>query len=605
MNKKKKLPSEEMLRYVALDLETKGLPSKGKPPEILCWSYAAWNGEEWESEYYAGMSKLRETVEYWNKNGIIFVFHNACFEVGILEMNGIFIDRYEDTKLMMFCLQTGEDCSLEALGEKIDYPKLDKPWKKHKDGDYPLAFSKELAEYCQRDTLVTIAGFFELWEEMHDNPQAKSVYETIELPLTQVVVEMEATGLSVDVDKFEELARHIETSASQVEEDCYSLIGRRYNVKERSFKNPKKDIEPVRTEQGEDGKPVYVYEYHEPINLSSSDQVATVLIERGWKPKVKTATGKPATSGTVLELVDDELASKIVELKQLQKLASSFTTTLPEFMDGKNIIRGHLNQTGARTGRFSCSNPNLQQVPKRSDLGKVMRNTFVSKDGMSMIVGDLSNIEVRVLAYYLHLVGDDNMANAFLSGENIHDTNAVSWNMERSLAKIAIFLIVYGGGAGKLAARARISYPEAKNAFNLIEARCPALSKLKKMAWSKAKGQGGKIQNLFGRTYHYPDLFSTDGMLRSRAERQCFNALIQGSSADIFKTLLVQSTNVVWSYNARFAVPVHDELIVYADNNVADTVASKLTELWSSSSFINPVPIEAEFGVGKCWGEIH
>lgn len=196
------------------------------------------------------------------------------------------------------------------------------------------------------------------------------------------------------------------------------------------------------------------------------------------------------------------------------------------------------------------------------------------------------------------------MADAFVNNLDLHQQNADSWGVTRDMAKKVLYLTLYGGGANKLAADSGLSLAEAEAIINQVNEKTPAIQTLKDMVYGGVKKKG-YIRTIGGRKLFYPDIRSKNRSLRGRAERQSFNALLQGSAADILKIISLNSYPTVKRYGARYVAAVHDESLFYCDSDMSHELAASLTEEWSNSGLLGRIPTTAEFKVGKKWSETH
>lgn len=196
------------------------------------------------------------------------------------------------------------------------------------------------------------------------------------------------------------------------------------------------------------------------------------------------------------------------------------------------------------------------------------------------------------------------MANAFINNLDLHQQNADAWGVTRDMAKKVLYLTLYGGGANKLAADSGLSLAEGEAIIEQVNKTTPAIEQLKNSVYDACKKKG-YIRTLGGRRLYYPDITSKNRSLRGRAERQAFNALLQGSAADILKIISIRSYPIVRKYGAAYVAAVHDESLFYVDADKSHDFANELTELWSSSGLLKDIPTTAEFKVGQKWSDTH
>lgn len=398
--------------------------------------------------------------------------------------------------------------------------------------------------------------------------------EEIELPLARVLASMEREGFLVDAKGIEDFGEELKTRIETLVADIYSEVG---------------------------------YEF----NLNSPKQLGEALFEKmGLPAKKKTKSGY-STNADVLEglAADYPVVAKILEYRTLAKLKSTYCDGLLKVICDDGRIRSTLNQTETRTGRISSTEPNLQNIPVRSELGREMRKFFRAKDGCVLVDADYSQIELRVLA---HMANDKNMIDAFNNGDDIHSITASQvFNMPlmmvtplmRSRAKAVNFGIVYGIGAFSLAKDIGVSRAEADSYIKGYLAHFSGVQKYMKDVIEKAKEQG-YVETAFARRRYLPELSSSNAMMRAFGERVALNMPIQGTAADIIKIAMIR----VWEclkeqcLNARLIMQVHDELIVEAPESEAKAVAGIVKREMENAVKMR-VNMQADVGIGKTWYE--
>lgn len=407
------------------------------------------------------------------------------------------------------------------------------------------------------------------------------VFNTLEMPLVTVLAAMEQRGIAVDHKAFSEFLDDVQSELEALTHRIHELAGRTFNIR-------------------------------------SSQQLADVLFETLQLPKAgKTKGGVASTSQEALEKLSGKhpVIEALLEFRKLEKLRSTYLEPLPRLADSSGRIHTSFNQTATATGRLSSSNPNLQNIPVRGELGARMRACFVAGPGYSIVSADYSQIELRVLA---HLSGDPTLVEAFRNNEDIHSRTAgllfdvaaadVTPAMRRN-AKTINFGLIYGMGAQKLAQDLGMSLKEAKT---FIERYFERLAKLKSFYDSveqEAK-ENGYVATMAGRRRFTPEILSENNQLRSQAKRQAINTRIQGSAADIIKIamLAVEHDAKLKQLGARQLLQVHDELLLEAPPDAARTVGERLAELMNA---VRPggealsVPLVVEWGVGRSWADAH
>ncbi len=401
---------------------------------------------------------------------------------------------------------------------------------------------------------------------------ADRLLSEVEIPVAVLLYEMERDGALVDREGLRDFGRQLAGIAQGLEEQIYLLAGR-------------------------------------PFNINSPKQLGTVLFEElGLKAPKKTKSGYSTASDVLEKLAfHHEIVSLVLEYRHVTKLNSTFVVGLSDAADAEGRVHTSFHQCGTATGRLSSSDPNLQNIPIRTELGRRMRQFFTAPEGMLLVDADYSQIELRLLA---HLSGDENMIRAFREGEDIHRSTAaavfgvpeemVTPEMRKS-AKAVNFGIVYGIGAFSLSEDLGISRREAADYIESYYARYPKIREYLDRTVEAAR-ETGYTTTLFGRRRKIPELSSSNHNLRAFGERVAMNSPIQGSAADLIKMAMVAvdrrlKENVP---GARIILQVHDELICEAPEKDAERVARILSEEMERAVTLS-VPLPADAGIGKNW----
>ena len=396
----------------------------------------------------------------------------------------------------------------------------------------------------------------------------------IEIPLAKVLGDMELKGFLVDADGLKKMSDELAVRISEIETEIFGLVG---------------------------------YEF----NLNSPKQLGVALFEKlGLPAKKKTKSGY-STNAEVLEDLKDKhpAVSLLLEYRQLAKLKSTYTDGLQNCVAEDGRIHTTFNQTEARTGRISSLEPNLQNIPVRTELGKKLREFFIAEDGNALVDADYSQIELRVLA---SIANDQNMISAFKSGADIHTATAAQvfglpidmvTPVLRSRAKAVNFGIVYGIGAFSLAKDIGVTRKEADNYIKNYLASYPNVALYMENTIKNAK-LNGYVTTLFGRRRYLPELSSSNGMLRAFGERVARNAPIQGTAADIIKLAMIKVFDTLKREvpSAKLILQVHDELIVECDKKDAETVSGILKTEMENAVHLS-VNLIADAHFGKTWLE--
>ena len=356
----------------------------------------------------------------------------------------------------------------------------------------------------------------------------------------------------------------------------------------------------------------------EVFNIRSAQQIGEVLFRKlGLSAGKSTRGGQASTSQAVLEKLSGEhpVVDALLEYRKLEKMRSTYLEPLPRLAGSDGRIHTTLNQTATATGRLSSSNPNLQNIPVRGDMGRRMRTCFTAGPGMKLISADYSQVELRVLAHYSQ---DPTLVAAFRNGEDIHTRTAALLHDvepsaigpdERRKAKTINFGLIYGMGPRKLAQDLAIPMTEAKMFIERYFARFAHIKEFFDSVEESAR-ELGYVTTLSGRRRPLPDMRSQSGQARALAERQAVNTLIQGSAADLIKfaMLAVFNDKELRRLKARLLLQIHDELIVEVPEDNAQAAAERLSVLMVDTAAWGidlAVPLVADAGVGQNWGEAH
>lgn len=353
----------------------------------------------------------------------------------------------------------------------------------------------------------------------------------------------------------------------------------------------------------------------ETFNLASPKQIQAIFFEKLGMPVIrKTKKGQPSTAEDVLQelAIEHELPRVILQHRGLSKLKSTYTDKLPKLIDA-NTGRVHTSyhQGGAATGRMSSSDPNLQNIPVRSDEGRRIRQAFIADQGNCILAADYSQIELRIMA---HLSADESLLSAFQQGQDIHRATAAEVfgvtleqveTEQRRAAKAINFGLIYGMSAFGLAKQLNVGRNEAQDYINLYFERYPGV----KIYMDNTREQAhelGYVETLFGRRLYLPEINSRNAMRRQYAERTAINAPMQGTAADIIKRAMINVHNRLLKneLSALMIMQVHDELVF----EVAETQVNQLSELlhleMEGAAELN-VPLLVDIGTGRNWDEAH
>jgi len=353
----------------------------------------------------------------------------------------------------------------------------------------------------------------------------------------------------------------------------------------------------------------------ETFNLASPKQIQAIFFEKLGMPIIrKTKKGQPSTAEDVLQelALEHALPRVILQHRGLSKLKSTYTDKLPKLID-TNTGRVHTSyhQCGAATGRMSSSDPNLQNIPVRSEEGRRIRQAFVADQGNCILAADYSQIELRIMA---HLSADESLLSAFQQGQDIHRATAAEvFNValdqveteQRRAAKAINFGLIYGMSAFGLAKQLNVSRPEAQDYINLYFERYPGVKNYMDNTQQQAH-ERGYVETLFGRRLYLPEINARNAMRRQYAERTAINAPMQGTAADIIKRAMIKVHNRLkcTDISALMIMQVHDELVFEVAENQVDALSELLHQEMEGAADLN-VPLLVDIGTGKNWDEAH
>ncbi|TDE54816.1 DNA polymerase I [Flavobacterium sp. GT3P67] len=439
---------------------------------------------------------------------------------------------------------------------------------------------EEIKEYAVEDADVTLQ-LKEIFTLELDKTGTKKLFEEIEIPLVKVLADMEKEGIRVDVDFLKSLSKTLDDDIKILEANIYETAG-------------------------------------EKFNLASPKQLGDVLFDKlkiGGAKQKKTKTGQYATGEEILSYLASEnpIVKDILDWRQLVKLQNTYVEALPNQVDKiTNRIHTDYMQTVAATGRLSSNNPNLQNIPIRTERGRQIRKAFVARDeNYTLVSADYSQIELRVIAA---LSGEENMIKAFQNHEDIHKSTASKvFNVpleevtreQRSHAKTVNFGIIYGVSAFGLSNQTSLSRSESAA---LIEAYYKTYPRLKSYIQEQIDfaRDNGYVQTILGRRRYLKDINSQNAIVRGGAERNAVNAPIQGSAADIIKIAMINIHEKLTSENwkSKMLLQVHDELVFDVHNSELEKIKPMIKHEMEHA-FKLDVPLDVDLGAGKDWLEAH
>ncbi len=432
-------------------------------------------------------------------------------------------------------------------------------------------------DYAAEDADITLRLHHALWPRLETEPGLKAVYTDIEMPLVPVLARMEKRGVLIDVDNLKHQSQALGKRMVEIQAEAYKEAGREFN-------------------------------------LASPKQLQAILFdELGLPVKVKTGKGAPSTNEEALDAIADDhpLPRLILDYRGLAKLRSTYTDKLPEMVNpDTGRVHTSYHQAVAATGRLSSSDPNLQNIPVRTEEGRRIRQAFVAPEGCVVMAADYSQIELRIMA---HLSGDEGLLKAFKEGADIHRATAaevfgvkpddVQPNQRRA-AKAINFGLMYGMSAFGLARNLGIDRGEASDYIATYFARYPGVREFMDRTREKAH-ETGYVETLFGRRLYLDNLKARNQALRAGAERAAINAPMQGTAADIIKrAMLAVDTWLGDREDAAMLMQVHDELVFEVREDAVEAIRTGVTERMQGAAEL-AVPLIVDVGVGANWDEAH
>jgi DNA polymerase-1 len=510
------------------------------------------------------------------------VCQNGKYDIGVLRNYGIEVNSfYFDTMLASYVLDPDQKHGMDDLSEKyLNYkpiPIIDIIGSYKTPEKIFEADLDKLSNYASEDADITYQLYEILDKELKNNSLEKLAFE-VEFPLVEVLEDMEREGINLDIDSMREFSKELEGYLNKLTKDIFAQAG-------------------------------------EEFNINSTKQLQNILFDKlKLPPTKKTKTGY-STDARSLEYLQNqhEIIDHLLNYRQIQKLKSTYADALPNLINPKTgRIHTTFNQTVASTGRLSSIDPNLQNIPIRTEMGKEIRKAFVPRDkNHTILSADYSQIELRIMA---SICSDENMINAFKNNEDIHrSTAALVFKVkpeevtsdQRRKAKEVNFGILYGIGPFGLKTRLGITQNEAKNVIDTYFGTFKNVKKFIDDAIINAR-EKGFAETLLGRRRFLPNINSNNQMLRSSAERIAINMPIQGTAADMIKLAMINIYKEMkkQKFKSKMILQVHDELLFDARKDELEDLKPLVKELMENALKLD-VPITVEMGTGENWLDAH
>ena len=430
------------------------------------------------------------------------------------------------------------------------------------------------AHYAAEDAHVTYRLYEVLSAKLQPFPELVNILHNIEMPVARVLTGMEEDGIKLDHAFLDQLSVEFSETMQTLENQATELAG-------------------------------------EAFNIASPKQVGEVLFDKlGIKGGKKTATGQYSTSESVLEKIEHPLAEVILEHRGLAKLKNTYTDRLVEQShDTTHRVHTSYHQALTATGRLSSTDPNLQNIPIRTQIGRQIRKAFIAPEGRVLLAADYSQIELRLMA---HFSQDDALVHAFQQGQDVHRRTAAEvlgiaiedvTNDQRRQAKAVNFGLLYGMSEFGLTRQLGFTREESRSYIARYFQRYPGVLDYMERTRQIAREQGF-VETILGRRLYTPDILATNKMIKQAAERAAINAPLQGSAADIIKLAMIAVDKILPKDQAKLLLQVHDELVFEADVEIADELSTQLADVMQSVLEIS-VPFVVEVGQGLNWDAAH
>jgi DNA polymerase-1 len=527
------------------------------------------------------LSKIRLLLENPEKT---IIGQNLKYDISVMARHGVSIKaKVIDTMLESYVLNSVasrhnmDDLALNYLGlSTVHFEDI------AGKGAKQLTFNQieldKAGHYAAEDADITFRLHQVLWPRLQAEGRLASVYQDIEIPLVPILSDVERGGVLLDEEQLKLQSRELEKRLHELEQEAYGLAG-------------------------------------EEFNLGSPKQLQQIFFEKLGLPVIKkTPKGQPSTAEPVLQelALDYPLPRVIMEYRGLSKLKSTYTDQLPkQIAQSTGRIHTSYHQAVTATGRLSSSDPNLQNIPIRTQEGRRVRRAFIAPEGYKIMAADYSQIELRIMA---HLSQDKGLIHAFKNGLDIHKATAaevfggtvsdVSDDHRRS-AKAINFGLIYGMSAFGLSRQLNISRGAAQDYIDLYFNRYPGVKDYMDRTRALAADQG-YVETIFGRRLYLPEIRASNFQRRQAAERTAINAPMQGTAADIIKKAMITVHGWLASSNldTRMTMQVHDELVLEVPEGNVQEVASGVEKLMSGAAELC-IPLVVEAGVGDNWDEAH
>jgi len=563
----------------ALAAELVGISLSVKPGEACYIPVAHRNGEIQLSRELV-LARLKPWLQSAShlKVGQNLKYDAHIFANYDLTLNGIAFD----TLLESYVLESHLPHNMDSLAERHLGMKTIRYEEVCGKGVHQIGFDqvdlKIATDYAAEDADITLRLHLELWPQIQVSPGLLYIYEQIEMPAMRVLGIMERNGIRIDSALLAKQGQQVGKRLLELEGEIHQLAG-------------------------------------QPFNIQSPKQIAEILFGQLELPVIKkTPSGAPSTDEEVLQKLAEDypLPARILDYRSLAKLMSTYIEKLPRMADPKTgRVHTNFSQATAVTGRLASSDPNLQNIPVRTEEGRRIREAFIPADGCKLLSADYSQIELRIMA---HIAEDENLLTAFREGKDVHQATAAEIfgialdevnSEQRRYAKVINFGLIYGMSAFGLAGNLGIERAAAQNYIAKYFDRYPGVAQYMERTRLEAR-ENGYVETVFGRRLWLPEIQGSNGPRRQGAERAAINAPMQGTAADLIKLAMIAVED--WlekeQLKTKLLLQVHDELVLDVPLDEIELLQAKLPGLMCNVAQLK-VPLVVSIGIGDNWEEAH
>ena len=579
----------EAAELTAVDTETTGLDalaaelvgiSLSVKPGEACYIPVAHRNGEVQLQRDAVLAKLKPWLESASH---VKVGQNLKYDAHIFANYGIALGGIAfDTLLESYVLESHLPHNMDSLAERHLGMKTIRYEEVCGKGVHQIGFDqvdlKIATDYAAEDADITLRLHHELWPQIQDSPGLLYIYQQVEMPAMRVLGIMERNGIRIDSALLGKQGQQVGKRLLELEGEIHQLAG-------------------------------------QPFNIQSPKQIAEILFVQLDLPVVKkTPSGAPSTDEEVLQKLAEDypLPARILDYRSLAKLMSTYIEKLPRMADPKTgRVHTNFSQATAVTGRLASSDPNLQNIPVRTEEGRRIREAFIPAEGCKLLSADYSQIELRIMA---HIAEDENLLTAFRDGKDVHQATAAEIfgvpledvsSEQRRYAKVINFGLIYGMSAFGLAGNLGIERSAAQNYIAKYFDRYPGVAQYMERTRLEAR-ENGYVETVFGRRLWLPEIKGSNGPRRQGAERAAINAPMQGTAADLIKLAMIAVED--WlekeQLKTKLLLQVHDELVFDVPFDEIDLLQAKLPDLMCNVAQLK-VPLVVSIGLGDNWEEAH